>query len=396
MASQHARRRVKGTGTITYDTNANRWVGVLVLGTAPDGRQVRTKVRGTSREEVNAKLERLRAARASGVEVIARTTTFRELAAIWLERGLPSDLTDNTRANYERILRVHVLPALGPIRVTEIRSEHVEAVLDVMADSGMAAATMRHALNLMRRVLRFAMVRDIVTRNVAEPVQTRRGPHAVRKGLTPTQARKLLRVAKEHRLGNLLTISLLLGLRPGEAAGLTWKHVKIDADTAMVTIAASLRRQPDGELVLAEPKTASSRRRLRLPAEAVDALTRQKIAQEADRRTAGSAWRNTQKLVFTTEVGSPLDPSNVRRAMRAMADRAGIEHLHPHLLRHAAASLLSAAGVPIEDISDTLGHRSVTVTAEIYRHPIAPVRSGHVAAMSALASGPSKRPRAAR
>ena len=63
-------------------------------------------------------------------------------------------------------------------------------------------------------------------------------------------------------------------------------------------------------------------------------------------------------------------------------------HLHPHMLRHAAASLLSAAGVPIEDISDTLGHRSVAVTAEIYRHPIAPIRSGHMVAMNQLIDTP--------
>jgi integrase len=61
-----------------------------------------------------------------------------------------------------------------------------------------------------------------------------------------------------------------------------------------------------------------------------------------------------------------------------------LEHLHPHLLRHATASPLSTAGVSLEDISDTLGHKCVNVKAEIYRHPIAPVRSGHQAAMSAL------------
>ena len=58
--------------------------------------------------------------------------------------------------------------------------------------------------------------------------------------------------------------------------------------------------------------------------------------------------------------------------------------MHPHLLRHAAASLMSDAGVRLEDIADTLGHRSVTVTADIYRHPINATRTGHLAAMTAL------------
>lgn len=123
-----------------------------------------------------------------------------------------------------------------------------------------------------------------------------------------------------------------------------------------------------------------------LPAAAADALQRQRLAQRADRAKAGAAWRNGAGLVFTTEMGTPLDPSNVRRSMNRLAQKADVGHIHPHLLRHAAASLLSAAGVPIEDISDTLGHRSIAVTAEIYRHPIVPIRSGHVAAMSAIAA----------
>ena len=81
----------------------------------------------------------------------------------------------------------------------------------------------------------------------------------------------------------------------------------------------------------------------------------------------------------------------MRRVYIRLAKDAGIAHLHPHMLRHAAASLLSAAGVPIEDISDTLGHRSITVTAEIYRHPIAPIRSGHMAAMNQLIRTAPKR-----
>ncbi|NMM31623.1 MAG: phage integrase family protein [Cellulomonas sp.] len=99
--------------------------------------------------------------------------------------------------------------------------------------------------------------------------------------------------------------------------------------------------------------------------------------------------RNTYDLIFATDVGSPLNPSNARRVYSRLAKEAGLTHLHPHMLRHAAASLLSAAGVPIEDISDTLGHRNVNVTAEISQHPIAPLRSGRMVAMNQLIDSPS-------
>ena len=250
---------------------------------------------------------------------------------------------------------------------------------------------MRHALNLIRRVLRFGMRRDLVVRNVAEPVQTRRGPKAERYGLTVKQAKKLLRVVADDRLAGLITVSLLLGLRPGEAAGLTWENVKTKGKRPTITGAASLRRTPLGALMLVAPKTPTSRRTLEIPPPVVDALKAQRRMQKAEQVAAGRAWRNTYDLVFTTDVGTPLDPSNVRRVYSRLAKEAGLAHLHPHMLRHAAASLLSAAGVPIEDISDTLGHRSVNVTAEIYRHPIAPVRSGHMVAMNQLIDGPRRR-----
>lgn len=257
-------------------------------------------------------------------------------------------------------------------------------MLERMVAAGLAGSTLRHALGQTRRILRLAERRGLVIRNAAGPVEAPPGPVRYRHGLTVEQAQALLHSASRHRLGNLFTVSLLLGLRPGEAAALTWPCVDYESDSPSVRIEASLRREKGAVLVLAPTKTPTSRRRLGLPAACVEAFAEQRYAQDADLLAAGSGWANPHDLVFTTEVGTPLDPSNVRRDLDRVAKRAGLEGVHPHLFRHAAASLLSAAGVRLEDISDTLGHRSVAVTAEIYRHPNAPVRSGHVAAMTAL------------
>jgi len=383
-------RRDRGDGTLYFDERRDRWIGQLDLGTDHTGQRRRPKVSGRTRAEVRIKLMELRDKHEAGVDVTTRAMTFAQLVDAFLERGLPGDLTENTRSNYERMLHLNVTPILGDLRLLELKSDQVEAMLDTLEEKGMAASSMRHALNLTRRALRFAILRDLVIRNVAEPVQTRRGPKAERFGLTVTQAKRLLEAAEGERLVNMLILCLLLGLRPGEASALAWEHVELDGDRPTITVAASLRRTPQGELVLVPPKTATSKRTLEIPPPVVAALRAQRAMQQADADSAGSAWQNTHDLVFTTEVGTPLDPSNVRRAYTRMAKNADIAHLHPHMLRHAAASLLSAAGVPIEDISDTLGHRSVSVTAEIYRHPIAPIRSGHMAAMNQLIDTPPK------
>ena len=380
-----AQRRERGDGALTFDVNANRWTGRLDLGTGPDGRRVRVKATGRTRTEARAKLDELRRQHDDGRDITVRTVTFQTLSALWLERGLPAETSQNTRDNYASLINSHLLPRLGRRKITELRAEHLDELLASMADAGYAGRTMRHVLNLCRRILALGERRGVVVRNVAAAVQAPRGPRRERHGLTVDQARALLSAAADDRLGNLVTLSLLTGLRPGEAAGLTWGCVDLDGPQPVIHVHGSLRRTSAG-MMLVDPKTPTSRRTLALPDAAVRALIDQHARHESDAREShvASAADLDLDLVFTTQSGTPLDPSNMRRALARIAKQAGLEHLHPHLLRHATASLLSAAGVPLEDISDTLGHRSVNVTAQIYRHPIAPVRTGHRATMTAV------------
>jgi integrase len=369
-------RRDNGDGSLYFDEAKQRWVGQLDLGTDAAGRRVRPRVSAKTKTEARARLDVLRQAHGAGQDLTARTTTFTELAQLWLERGLPPGVSPSTRANYTSLLNQHVLPAFGHRKVTDLRPEDVEQLLDQMANNGYAGRSVRLTLGLIRRILRLGERRSIVIRNVASVVEAPpAGPASVRAGLTPDQA-----------------VSLLLGLRPGEAAGLSWRAVDLESEPATLTVSHSLRR--DGKLLtLVQPKTPTSHRTLALPQTCTQALTRQRDLQAQDQRLAGRRWHNTDALVFTNELGGPLDPSNVRRALTRLAHQAGLGHVHPHLLRHAAASLMSDAGVSIEQISDTLGHRSINVTAEIYRHPINPIRTGHLAAMNQL-SQPDTEPAA--
>ena len=371
-------RRPRGEGAVYYDTTKQRWVGQINLGLSPDGKRLRPKVFARTETEARARLADLARQHQAGADLTQRHLTLTELVELWLDKGLAPTTSPNTTENYRTLLTVHLLPSLGSRRVAELRPDDIERVLTRMADQGYAGSTMRLTLSLTRRVLRFAERRGVLTRNVAAVVNPPSGPRKDRTGLTPDQARA-------DRLGNLFTVSLLLGLRPGEAAGLTWDHIHLDLDPPVLRVEHSLRRTPQG-MVLTQPKTTSSRRTLVLPHPCVQALKDQQRRQQADRAAAGTAWRNPNNLAFTTDTGTPLDPSNVRRSLTTLATRAGLDHLHPHLLRHATASLLSAAGIPLEQIADVLGHRSATITADIYRHPLTPLRDHHVEVMSELGS----------
>lgn len=387
MARQQ-RRRANGEGSVFYDTVKGTWVGQIELPADASGRRVRRKFHAPTAAEARAKLSKLQAAQTAGQDLSQHSATLNELVTLWLARGLPATVTDTTRANYTTLLARHVQPALGTRKATTLTPDHIEALLDSMAAAGYSARTMRLVLSLLRRILTFGQRRGILLRNPADLVNPPAGPTASRSGLTVAQARALLAAARTERLGNLIIVSLLLGLRPGEATGLTWPAVDLDSDPPRLRIDKSLRRTPTG-MVLAPPKTASSRRTIALPTPCTRALQEQRHRQQAEALAAGVAWRNPDDLVFTTDVGTPLDPSNVRRALDRIAAVAGIDHLHPHMLRHATASLLSDHGIPLEQIADLLGHRSATITADIYRHPISDLRAAHVGLMTEIANGPA-------
>ena len=287
-------RRDKGSGSLYFDGDKQRWVGQLDLGTDAAGRRIRPRVFGQTRAEVRARMEQLRSAHGTGQDVTVRATTFAELAGLWLARGLSHDLSDNTIANYQSLLRRHVLPAIGHRRVVDLRPEDVERLLDAMALQGYSARSLRLTHAVVRRILRQGERRGVVVRNVASVVETPSGPTSLRKGLTPDQARALLEASEDDRLGGLITVSLLLGLRPGEAAGLTWSSVDLDAEPPTLTIARSLRRD-SGRLVLVAPKTPSSHRTLALPRACAEALARQRDIQAQDHRVLGGASRQARR-----------------------------------------------------------------------------------------------------
>jgi integrase len=122
-----------------------------------------------------------------------------------------------------------------------------------------------------------------------------------------------------------------------------------------------------------DTKTAKSRRTLGLPQAVVQALRDHRVRQDAEKLAAGELWKHGD-LVFTTTIGTELDAANVRRDFRSICRIAGIgEDWAPRELRTSFVSLLSASGVPVEEIARLAGHSSSRTTEVIYRKELRPV-----------------------
>ncbi len=178
------------------------------------------------------------------------------------------------------------------------------------------------------------------------------------------QAQALLEAIRGDRLESLFRLMLATGLRRGEALALHWSEVDLDA--GQLRVRWTLSRTSQG-LQLDEPKTDKSRRTVPLPRSAVGTLRAHRSRQEDERREADGAWLDTG-LVFTTEIGTPLEPRNVLRRFELLAQRAGLPGVHLHTLRHSAASFLLAAGTHTKVVQEHLGHSSYAITADIYSH----------------------------
>ena len=215
------------------------------------------------------------------------------------------------------------------------------------------------------------MARDLVKRNVVELADVPAGRAGRKsKSLTPEQVDGVLMLTVTDRLHTYIVLSLLTGARTEELRALEWQHVQecVGDVPPHVEVWRSVRESGD-------TKTEKSRRTLALPERCIEALRKHRALQAAERLAAGERWQETG-LVFTTAVGTKMDAANVRRDFRrALRLVPGLDPKEwtPRELRHSFVSVLSDAGVPVEDISQLVGHSGKTVTELVYRHQLRPV-----------------------
>ena len=179
-----------------------------------------------------------------------------------------------------------------------------------------------------------------------------------------------------HRLAAYVVLSLLSGVRTEEAQALVWDEA--DLKTGTVAVYRSVR-------VKGDTKTPKSRRVLKLPTRAVQALRAHRTRQAAERLAAGEEMWQEHDLVFCREDGTPLDRWHVRKEFQKITRAARLGGAWtPRELRHTFLSILSAHDDRLEDISDLVGHSSASVTETVYRHEIRPALTKGATAMNRI------------
>jgi len=379
-----AGKRGSGEGTVTYNDERKRWEGRITVGFDRDGKQVRKKMTGSTRTQVVQRLRQAKDAHETGQQPARRDLSVGRFLDDWLADVLPGTVAASTAQQYGEVVKNYVKPHLGSKRLTALTARDVSRMLAELEQRGLSANTRRLARSILRRALRTAEAEGMVPRNVAAIADGVKVATEEGRTLSPEQARALLLHVSGHRLEAGITVALGLGLRLGELLGLAWDDLDLDATPPRLTIRRSVKRISGRGLVFDEPKTRQSRRTVHLPASVVSALKAHRVRQLEERLAAGDLWEplpHGRDLVFRTPDGTALDSANFRHAMSRLTTAAGLGHWTPHELRHSAASLLLAQGVPLKVVSETLGHSSIRVTADIYAHLMEPAKSEAAIAM---------------
>ena len=346
-------------GSIWFHRGRRRWVATVSL---PDGRR-RSRF-ALTRAEAAEELRKLQVA-ATAPAIDASRIRLGDYLAQWASDD--HGWAPATARKHASVVRTHLVPALGLIRLSELS---VAAVDDAVRGRHVAPRTVSHIRATLRRALADAQRDGLLSRNVGGLSRPVNVPERERPVLTADQARALLDATRGTRYGPLWTVLVTTGLRISEALGLAWADVDLAAPA--ISVRYGLQRV-NGEWVRRPPKTAKGRRTIPLTPLAVVALRAQRDLQAADRGAVV-----LDGLVFTTPTGNPIHATNLLPLLRKALAAAGLPKVGLHDLRHSCATILYAMGIPIEAIADILGHSTVRVTQDLYRH--------HVRAFSELAA----------
>lgn len=357
------------------------------MGNGPDGRPVRKHVTAPTQAAVTRKVRDLEKVRAEGgAGVVSARVPLGEYLRDWISvRVELGRVRPKTIEGYRTDLR-RIDATIGHVRLDRLSARNIEYLWSTMVGEGVLASV-QHCRRTLDAALSEAVDQGLIARNPVRLATTPRYLPSEIQPYTLDEMAALLNAAAGTRNAVRWTLALALGLRRGEALGLQWPDIDLEAGT--LTVRRQLQRIPwehgcsdpsccgkpadcplryGGGLRSSEPKSAAGRRTVAMP----DPLTvelRAHWAAQAAERLAAPIWGEGD-WVIATELGQPIDPRNDVRAFKGLCRIAGVPERRLHDLRHSAATALLLADVDLATAGAMLGHSRVEMTSR-YTHVVA-------------------------
>lgn len=297
-----------------------------------------------------------------------------------------------TIVRYNELLQ-RIIPAIGHIKLADLRPSHLNAFYEQISQDGMNKKTGKKLSNktivehhrLIRTILVQAEKEMLIMYNSASKATPPKLERTEANYFEIEDIANIIFYSKKESLKWQLALNLLIftGCRRGEIMGLKWS--KVDFKNNQIRIDSNLLYAKDIGIYEDTPKTEQSKRTITIPVELMELLKTYKKHYNEHRLALGSKWNNTNFL-FTQETGNPMHPDtltdycsefgkkynkliNLENVGKNESEKHKLlPHLNPHAFRHTQASLLLFAGTDCTTISKRLGHSKVSTTTDIYGH----------------------------
>jgi integrase len=355
---QVVKKRAHGEGTL-FQNKQGYWVAEVTL---PNGKRKRKYAR--VQKDAKAWLLGQRKAISEAMWVESDSITVSAYLDRYMTDVGANTLRPKTIESYSSLIRLHVKPEIGNIRLTALSAAHLQHLYTAKLNEGLSRRTVRYIHSVLHKSLNQAMRWGLVVRNVCDlvdPPTPAKPNHSV---WDVEQVKIFLRYTKNQRMHPVYVLAMT-GMRLGELLGVRYEDVNWGGGT--IHISHAVQYIHGHGIIDTEPKTDSAKRTIKLPAFVLKVL-RNHVVQN----------RITEGLLFKTSNGTPFSPRNVQRYFYEAVKEAKLPRIRFHDLRHTAATLLFLAGTHPKLVQELLGHSSIALTLDTYSHVI-PAMHGEAA-----------------
>lgn len=371
-------RSAYGDGTIfekTYPSGRKVWVVEMPIGKKADGRTRKVQKTANTYNDALKLRKQLNAEKLAGRLNTKQNFTLEKYAMWWVREVKPQSIKDSTAADYEDRLRRYVLPYLGKTRLSELQYSQVVDWMNELALAKKGVRTINGARAILNALCKDAQREGILMSNpvgLTKPFKSRMGDKTqVKPHWTKQESQQVLACAKDDPIDLFVHICLFQGLRHGEVLGLSWSAV--DLENRTITVKQTLKderritKTGDGQVRsrIQEVKTKASNRTLKISEPVYSAFVRHQMRQSNLKMLAGPNWKESG-MVFTTQVGTPINMANNLKRFRDFIQRNQLRYIRVHDIRHTYANLALENNVPLESVSQSLGHADIGITKSIY------------------------------
>lgn len=341
--------------------------------------------------------------------------SYADFAETWREEWLPRNVTLSQQEGYYAILRNHVLPAIGHLKISKIKTAHCQKILyDAEEKKGLKPKTVRRIYTSMNSVFKYAKRMQIIKVNPCiDCIQPKLNiDRSQVHNFTLEQSKRFLEclsrsypveygkrrrkdsngneyevksytsnVTIPYQFQVFFTLASYSGARRSELLALTWKDIDFVNRKLSITKAVAMSK---GKLYIKPPKTTAGIRTITLPYVCFDMLRTWK-EQEKSICISSSDWKGEdinhfeEQHIFIQDNGEIMHPSTPTHKFKEILTlhnkhcevSEALPLIKLHDLRHTSASLLISEGTDIATVSKRLGHSEISTTLNVYTHAIA-------------------------